>query len=115
MLLEQSAAGVLEQPLHDGERLQFLRAEPQAGQFIGLGLRLALRTRNRRASASKTIGALSWSFSVFTARYSVAREHSSRAMRSSSGMGVRRELRIACSWKMRSNLSMLRRPRAGMR
>jgi uncharacterized glyoxalase superfamily metalloenzyme YdcJ len=42
VFLEQAAAGILQQPLHDGERLQFHGAEPQAGQFIRVGLRAAL-------------------------------------------------------------------------
>jgi hypothetical protein len=38
-------------------------------------------------------------------RYKVAREHSSRAIRLSTSIGVRRFARIEWSWKMRSNLS----------
>jgi hypothetical protein len=38
-------------------------------------------------------------------RNSVGREHSSRAMRVSASIGVRRFARIEWSWKMRSNLS----------
>jgi len=39
-------------------------------------------------------------------RNSVGREHSSRAMRLSASIGVRRFARMECSWKMRSNLSI---------
>src|SRR5689334_12625924 len=42
--------------------------------------------------------------------WSVDLEHSSFAIRSSSGMAVRREERIAWRWNMRSNLSTYRRP-----
>jgi hypothetical protein len=45
---------------------------------------------------------------VLIARCSVDFEHSSLAIRLSRGMGVRREARIAWSWKMRSNLSTAR-------
>src|SRR5262245_8333714 len=38
-------------------------------------------------------------------RNSVGREHSSRAIRLSTSIGVRRFARIEWSWKMRSNLS----------
>src|ERR1700754_2262296 len=38
-------------------------------------------------------------------RYSVAREHSSRAIRLSTSIGVRRFARMEWSWKMRGNLS----------
>src|SRR5688572_26484217 len=38
-------------------------------------------------------------------RNNVAREHSSRAMRLSTSIGVRRFARMEWSWKMRSNLS----------
>lgn len=41
-------------------------------------------------------------------RNKVAREHSSRAIRLSTSIGVRRLARMECSWKMRSNLSNLR-------
>src|SRR5882672_4105985 len=47
------------------------------------------------------------------ARCKVDFEHSSLAIRSSSRMGVRRDDRIACSWKMRSTLSIARQAIAG--
>ena len=105
VLLEQAAARVLEQPLHDRERLQLARREPEARQLVrvaGLGLAVLVAARVRVEDDGRV--------EMVLERGDRAMQRALRAFElrgqllERNGRPARAE-RIACSWKMRSNLS----------
>ncbi len=96
VLLEQAAAGVLEQPLHDRERLQLVRREPQARQLVRLaGLErpvfvAAVLERHGRVELilERSDGAVQRALRAFEARHQVL-ERDRRPARGEDGVQLK--------------------------